>query len=79
MKPTSPDAAKGVGFGLAAYTLWGCFPIYFALFEGVPSYEVLVHRIVWSCVFLAIVVSFLGRWKPVMCSRRAWGISSRPW
>ena len=50
-----------MGFGLAAYTLWGCFPIYFALFEGVPSYEVLVHRIVWSCVFLAIVVSFLDR------------------
>ena len=65
MKHATPDAAKGVGFGLAAYTLWGCFPIYFALFEGVPSYEVLVHRIVWSCVFLAIVVSFLGRWKPI--------------
>ena len=65
MKHARPDAAKGVGFGLSAYTLWGCFPIYFALFEGVPSYEVLVHRIVWSCVFLAIVVSFLGRWKPI--------------
>jgi chloramphenicol-sensitive protein RarD len=65
VKPATPDAAKGVGYGLGAYTLWGCFPIYFALFEGVPSYEVLIHRIVWSCVFLAILVSFLRRWKPI--------------
>ena len=39
--------------------------LFFALFEGVPSYEVLIHRIVWSCVFLAILVSFLRRWKPI--------------
>lgn len=60
-----PETTKGVLFGLSAYTLWGCFPLYFALFAGVPSYEVLIHRVVWSCLFLAIVVSALGRWAPV--------------
>ncbi len=62
---TAPETTKGVLFGLSAYTLWGCFPLYFALFAGVPSYEVLIHRVVWSCLFLAIVVSALGRWAPV--------------
>ncbi|TGN39553.1 EamA family transporter RarD [Marinobacter confluentis] len=60
-----PEATKGVLFGLSAYTLWGCFPLYFALFAGVPSYEVLIHRVVWSCLFLAIVVSVMGRWAPI--------------
>lgn len=62
---STSEATKGVLFGLSAYTLWGCFPLYFALFAGVPSYEVLIHRVVWSCLFLAIVVSVLGRWSPV--------------
>jgi len=65
VKPAAPEAVKGVGYGLAAYTIWGSFPLYFALFAGVPSYEVLIHRVIWSCVFLAIVVSFLSRWQPV--------------
>lgn len=59
------DATKGVLFGLAAYTMWGCFPLFFALFEGIPAFEVLVHRIIWSSLFLAVVVSVLGRWAPV--------------
>ncbi|MCL7942440.1 EamA family transporter RarD [Marinobacter sp. ATCH36] len=65
MKTATPEATKGVLFGLSAYTIWGCFPLYFALFAGVPSYEVLIHRVIWSCVFLAIVVTLLKRWQPV--------------
>lgn len=70
MQSTRPEtgnneATKGVAFGLSAYTLWGCFPLYFALFAGVPSYEVLIHRVVWSCLFLAVVVSVLRRWGPI--------------
>ncbi|MWJ28468.1 EamA family transporter RarD [Halomonas sediminis] len=60
-----PEAAKGVGFGLAAYVMWGCFPLFFALFEGVPAYEILIHRIIWSCVFLVGLITLLRRWAPV--------------
>ncbi|WP_286220508.1 EamA family transporter RarD [Marinobacter apostichopi] len=59
------DVTRGVWFGLSAYTIWGCFPLFFALFEGVPAFEILVHRIVWSCVFLALVISGLRRWSAV--------------
>ncbi|MBB3229835.1 EamA family transporter RarD [Halomonas stenophila] len=67
MIPTATDAeaAKGVGFGLAAYLMWGCFPLFFALFEGVPSYEILIHRVLWSCLFLAGLIVLLRRWSPV--------------
>ncbi|WP_136246750.1 EamA family transporter RarD [Halomonas borealis] len=58
-------ATQGVGYGLAAYLMWGCFPLFFALFDGIPAYEILVHRVLWSCLFLAIVATLLGRWRPV--------------
>lgn len=65
MKAATPETTKGVLYGLAAYTMWGSFPLYFALFEGVPAWEVLVHRVIWSCLFLAIVITFMRRWQPV--------------
>ncbi|QFU01578.1 EamA-like transporter family protein [Halomonas sp. THAF5a] len=59
------DSGQGVAFGLAAYAMWGCFPLFFALFEGVPAFEVLTHRVIWSCAFLAGLITLLGRWSPV--------------
>lgn len=59
------EAAKGVTFGLAAYVMWGCFPLFFALFDGVPAVEILTHRILWSCLFLVLLISLLKRWAPV--------------
>lgn len=54
-----------MAFGLTAYTLWGCFPLFFAMFDGVPAWEILTHRIIWACLFLVMVVTLLGRWQPV--------------
>ncbi|HDZ37021.1 MAG TPA: EamA family transporter RarD [Marinobacter sp.] len=59
------ETRKGVLYGLFAYTMWGCFPLYFALFEGVAAWEVVAHRVIWSCVFLAVIITFLKRWQPV--------------
>ena len=69
MKPLN-DTTKGVVYGLGAYTLWGSFPLYFALFKGIPSWEVLIHRVIWSCLFLAVVISILKRWPPVVAALR---------
>nr|NMG05191.1 EamA family transporter [Azoarcus taiwanensis] len=68
MNPASDraEAGRGVAYGLAAYGIWGCFPLFFSLFEGIPSWEVLIHRIIWCCVFLVLLVSLLGRWQPVV-------------
>ncbi|MHB0775321.1 EamA family transporter RarD [Halomonas sp. WWR20] len=59
------EGSKGIAFGLAAYTMWGCFPLFFALFEGVPAWEILIHRVLWACLFLVLVVSALKRWQPI--------------
>ena len=61
----SRETGKGVAFGLAAYVTWGCFPLFFALFQGVPAFEILLHRVIWSCLFLVGLVTLLRRWAPV--------------
>ena len=58
--------------GLAAYSIWGTFPLYWALLRGVPVGQVMGHRIAWSCLVLAILVTVTGRIAPVRSvSRRA--------
>ncbi len=47
----------GVIFGLAAYSLWGFFPVFFKALEGATPLEIVCHRIFWSVVFLFILVT----------------------
>jgi chloramphenicol-sensitive protein RarD len=68
--PQSPDrfrgSAVGVAFAAAAYLAWGTFPLYFRQLAGVPAPEILAHRVVWSAVFVAALVTVLGRWRAVV-------------
>jgi chloramphenicol-sensitive protein RarD len=56
-----PDRRHGVLAVLSAYAAWGVFPIYFKALRAAPL-EVLVHRIVWSALFLLAINAFSGRW-----------------
>jgi len=47
----------GVLFGIAAYGLWGLFPIYFHALDEAGSIEVVAHRIGWS---LLVVIALLA-------------------
>lgn len=51
----------GIWYGLAAYGLWGLFPLYWKLLARVPALEVLAHRISWSFVVLVVLVAGLQR------------------
>lgn len=51
----------GVLFGIAAYGLWGVFPLYFPLLEPAGSAEVLAQRIVWSLLVVGALLAALGR------------------
>lgn len=44
---------------VAAYTLWGLMPLFWRLFEGVPTFVIFLHRCVWSLPFL-VLLSFVG-------------------
>lgn len=47
---------QGILLGLAAYTIWGSFPVFFKALHGASPLEIVAHRIFWSAVFLAILV-----------------------
>jgi chloramphenicol-sensitive protein RarD len=53
---------KGILDGLAAYALWGFFPIYWKLLQQVPALEVIGHRIGWSFLLLIAVILLTHQW-----------------
>jgi len=74
-EPRSPrdHARAGLMYGLSAYSMWGVFPLYFRAVSEVPPLIILCHRIFWSSLFLALVVSARREWKlvrPVLMKRR---------
>lgn len=58
-------AAVGVALAVAGFGLWGLLPLYFKAVAEVAPVEVLGHRIVWSVVFTALLLSVLGQWRQV--------------
>ncbi len=54
---------KGILNGIAAYTLWGFFPIYWKFLQQVPALQVIGHRISWSFVLLIIVILATRQWQ----------------
>ena len=52
-------------FALAAFGFWGINPLYFKAVDHVPALEVLAHRVVWSLLLLALLVSLGRRWRVV--------------
>jgi chloramphenicol-sensitive protein RarD len=55
----------GVLSGLAAYALWGLFPLYFPLLEPAGGLEIVAHRVLWSVVFVAGLLTVVRRWAQV--------------
>lgn len=62
---------KGVVFGLAAFTAWGLLPVYWKQLQAVNPFEILCHRIVWSCFFLALIISWQRRWPEISAITRS--------
>ena len=60
--PSIPDARRGLFYAFAAYGVWGVFPLYFKALRGIDAPEILAHRVAWSAVFLAGLVTVQRRW-----------------
>jgi chloramphenicol-sensitive protein RarD len=55
----------GLLLGVGAYLSWGLMPLYFRLIGQVPASEIVAHRVVWSLLFLALLIAVLRRWASV--------------
>ena len=53
---------RGVLYGVAAYLMWGFFPIYFKALQVVPSLQIMLHRVVWSFLFVMLLILLRREW-----------------
>ncbi|MFI1994633.1 EamA family transporter RarD [Actinoplanes sp. NPDC020271] len=56
------DERRGYLYGFTAYAIWGFFPIYFKLLQPSPPLEILSHRVIWSVVFVALLLTVMRNW-----------------
>ena len=45
-----PPGRSGLAAAIAAFAMWGVFPLYLKPLSGVPALQVMSHRIVWCCL-----------------------------
>ena len=62
----SKEQRTGVINALSAYFLWGIAPIYFKLLDSINPDEIMVHRVLWSCLLLFVIVIFSGKWRSLV-------------
>jgi chloramphenicol-sensitive protein RarD len=65
MSNTRSGARAGLLYGLSAYLIWGFIPLYFRAVGEVQPLIILCHRILWSALFIGIVVSCRREWPAI--------------
>jgi chloramphenicol-sensitive protein RarD len=57
------DRERSIGLlaALGAFSLWGLAPIYFKFLGDVGADEIIAHRVLWSVLFLGLVLAFRHR------------------
>lgn len=68
--PAGSEERRGLAAGLAAYGLWGLFPLYFHLLSPVSALEIVCQRIVWSLLAISAFLLWRGdrSWPGVLRS-----------
>ncbi len=58
---SAPLHKGGFFASLGAYVIWGVLPIYWKMLQTAGAYEILAHRVLWSFVFMVVLLAVLGR------------------
>jgi len=61
----SQQTRQGIFYALGAYFIWGIAPAYFKLVREVPPAEIMTHRVIWSVLFMLILITLSRSWKQV--------------
>ena len=57
------ELRRGYLYGLTAYLLWGVFPLYFKLLRPSSPLEILAHRVIWSVLFVSLLLAATRNWR----------------
>jgi chloramphenicol-sensitive protein RarD len=58
-----PQSRTGILYAVAAYGIWGGFPLYFLLLAPASAIEVVAFRILMSLVLCALLLTLTRRWS----------------
>lgn len=66
MPPITPETQRaGLVAAIAAYSVWGFFPLLFRQLDGVDSMLIVAHRIVWSLSIVGVILLVGSRVREV--------------
>lgn len=54
---------RGALYALSCYILWGFLPIYWKALSHIPGLETTSHRVVWSALVAAILLTWQRNWQ----------------
>lgn len=57
------ETRRGVLYGIAAYVMWGLFPLYWPLLRPSGSVEIVAHRMVWSLGVVLVLLVVTRNWS----------------
>jgi len=57
---------NGALSALSAYLLWGFAPIYFKLLTAIEPGEIMMHRVIWSTIFLLVMIIVMKKWSQLV-------------
>ncbi|MBO0700120.1 MAG: EamA family transporter RarD [Zavarzinella sp.] len=69
-EPPPSRVRSGLLYAFAAYGMWGLVPLYFKSVECPPQ-EIVAHRVLWSALFLAVILTAARRWPDVWAAFRS--------
>ncbi len=70
---------EGLTYGSLAYFIWGLLPLYWRLVHELSAYQIFAQRVIWSFVFLLILLRLKNRVRAffsLLRDRKIWKIGS---
>ena len=58
---------------MGAYLCWGFMPLFFKQLGGVPSLEIISHRVIWAVPLLIVIMAFRRQLREYWDAISSWG------
>lgn len=63
---------NGIAAAIAAYLIWGLSPLYWKSIHNIPAIEIIGHRVLWSWIFVALVMGIQRNWFDLRTIAKQW-------
>ncbi|MBM7619660.1 chloramphenicol-sensitive protein RarD [Bacillus tianshenii] len=68
---SNKELGLGIAFAALSYMLWGILPLIWKLVDDVPASEILAHRVVWSLLFMLVILLLLRKFSSFFMELKA--------